>query len=82
MFLYWVLVVKNLPINAEDIRDVGSISGLEETLKEGMATHSNILVWRNPMDRGAWQVTIHRVAKGQTRLKRLNHTCTYWAHIC
>ena len=69
MFLYWVLVVKNLPINAEDIRDVGSISGLEETLKEGMATHSNILFWRNPMDRGAWQVTIHRVAKGQTHLK-------------
>ena len=69
MFLYWVLVVKNLPINAEDIRDVGSISGLEETLKEGMATHSNILFWRNPMDRGARQVTIHRVAKGQTHLK-------------
>ena len=26
----------------------------------------------NPMDRGAWQATVHRVAKSQTRLKRLS----------
>ena len=31
MFLYWVLVVKNPPINAGDIRDVGSISRLGES---------------------------------------------------
>ena len=35
-----VLVVKNPPANSGDIRDVGSIPGLEE---EGMATHSSIL---------------------------------------
>ena len=31
MFLYWVLVVKNPPIDAGDVRDVGSISGLGES---------------------------------------------------
>jgi len=40
------LVVKNLPVNAGDIRDVGSISGLGRPLEEGMATHSGILAWR------------------------------------
>ena len=35
-------------------------------LEEGMATHSNILAWRIPMDRGAWQATVHGVAKSRT----------------
>ena len=39
----------------------------EDPLEEGMATHSNILAWRIPMDTGAWQATIHGVAKSQTR---------------
>ena len=42
------LVVKNLPVNAGDIRDVGSISGLGDSLDEGMANHSSILAWRIP----------------------------------
>ena len=37
-----------------------------------MATHSSILAWRIPMDRGAWQATDHGVSKSQTRLKRLS----------
>jgi len=37
--------------------------GWEDPLEEGMATHSNILAWRIPMDRGAWQTTLHGVAK-------------------
>ena len=40
--------------------------GQEDPLEEGMATHSSILAWRIPMDRGAWQATIHGVTKGQT----------------
>ena len=35
----------------------------EDPPDEGMATHSSILAWRNPMDRGAWQATVHEVAK-------------------
>ena len=34
-----------------------------------MATHSSILAWGIPMDRGAWWATVHRVAKSQTQLK-------------
>ena len=39
----------------------------ENPLEEGMATHSSIVAWRIPMDRGAWRATIHGVAEsGQT----------------
>ena len=50
--------------------DLGLIPGLgwEDPLEEGMATHSSILAWRIPMDRGAWQATAHGVAKCRTRL--------------
>ena len=41
-------MVKNLPANAGDIREVGSIPGLRRALEEGMATHSSILAWRIP----------------------------------
>ena len=34
----------------------------------GTATHSSIPAWRIPMDSGAWQGTVHGVAKSQTRL--------------
>ena len=33
--------------------------GQEDPLEEGMATHPSILAWRIPMDRGAWQATVH-----------------------
>ena len=42
--------------------------GWEDPLEEGMAIHSSILAWRIPMDREAWQATVHGVAKSQTRL--------------
>ena len=41
-------MVKNPPANAGDIRDVGSVSGWEDPLAEGMAAHSSILAWRIP----------------------------------
>ena len=37
--------------------------GWEDPLEEGMATHSNILAWRIPMDREAWRAIVHQVAK-------------------
>ena len=43
-----VLVAKNPPVNSGDIRDVGSTPGWEDSLKEGMATHSSILARRTP----------------------------------
>ena len=42
--------------------------GWEDPLEEDMATHSSILAWKIPMDRGAWRATVHRIAKSWTRL--------------
>ena len=47
-----------------DVEDLG----WEDSLEEGMATHSGILAWRIPMDRGAWRATVQGVAKSQIRL--------------
>ena len=52
--------VKNLPAMQETW--VGSLDW-EDPLEEDMATHSSILAWRIPMDRGDWQATVHGVAK-------------------
>ena len=49
------LMVKNLSAMWETW--VQSL-GWEESLEEGMASHSSVLAWRNPMDRGAWKITI------------------------
>ena len=40
--------------------------GWEDPLEESTATHSSILTWRIPMDRGAWWAIIHVVAKSWT----------------
>ena len=40
--------------------------GQEDPLEEGMATHSSILAWRIPMDRGAWQAVVPGVTKSRT----------------
>ena len=45
--------------------------GLEDPLEEEIATHSSIFAWGIPMDRGAWQATVHGVAKSWTR--RITH---------
>ena len=61
-----VLGVRNLPTNARNIRDVGLIPKSERS-HEGK--HGNPLQYsclENPMDRGAWRATIHRVTKNQT----------------
>ena len=42
--------------------------GQEDPLEEEMATHSSILAWRIPMDRGAWWATVHGITKSQIRL--------------
>ena len=40
--------------------------GWEDPLEEGLATHSSILAWRIPMDRGAWPATVHGVAESDS----------------
>ena len=64
------LVVKNLPVNTGDIRDVGSIPGSGSSPGGG---HDNPLQYsclKNPMDRGTWRAAVQRVTQSWTRLKR------------
>ena len=56
-----VLVVKNLLANAGDPGDVGSISGLGRSLGEGNGNPLQYSCLENPIGRGAWQATVHRV---------------------
>ena len=60
------LVVKNQPANAGDVKDAGSIPGLERSSGGG---HGNTLQYsclETLMDRRLWQATVHKVAKSQT----------------
>ena len=56
--------IKNLPAIWET--RVCSL-GQEDPLEKGMATHSSILAWENPRDRGAWWATVHGVTESWTR---------------
>ena len=63
------LVVKNLPANAGDGRDVGLTPG---SGRSAGGRHGNPLQYscqENPMDRGAWWATVHGISKSQTQLK-------------
>ena len=66
------LVVKNPPANAEDRRDAGSIPGLGRSPGEGNGNPFRYSCPENPMDRGAWQATVHSIAKSQAWLKQLS----------
>ena len=61
-----VLVVKNLPANAGDIRDVGSIPRSGRFPGGGHGNPLQYSCLENPMDRRAWQAIVHRVTKSQT----------------
>ena len=59
-------MVKNPPAIQEPQETQIQSLGLEDPLEEGMATNSSVLALENPMDRGAWQAAVPRVAKSQT----------------
>ena len=62
-------MVKNLSA----VRETGIHSlSQEDVLEKGRATHSSILAWRAPMDRGAWWAAVHGVTKSRTRLCATN----------
>ena len=82
--------VRNLPVNAGDIRDMGLILGRSPGGGHGNPLQYSCL--ENPMDAEAWWATVHRVTKSRIRLKRLsthsvrgapslNH-CLYNSKLC
>ena len=62
-------MVKNPLLNARDLGDSGLISELGRSPGGGHGNPLQYSCLENPMDRGAWWVTVHRVAKSQTQLK-------------
>ena len=67
-----VLVVKNLPANAGDVREVDLILGSGRSPEGGHGNSLQYSYLENPMERGAWRATVHRVAQSLTRLKQLS----------
>ena len=61
-----VLVIKNPPANAGDVRYTGSIPGSERSPGEGNGNPLQYSCLENPMDRGAWQAMVHGVTKSWT----------------
>ena len=55
------LVVKNPPVNAGDVRDVGLIPEWERSPGGGHGNPLQYSCLENPMDRGAWRAIVHRV---------------------
>ena len=77
------LVVKNLPANAGDLRDMGSIPGQEDPLEEGMATHFSILAWRIPWEKkpvGLQSIGSQRIGHNLMTKHKHAHTHTH-THI-
>ena len=68
MYAYlWAFLVAQLVKNLSEMQETPvRLQGWEDPLEEGMATHSSILAWRIPLDRGAWQAAVHGVAKSRT----------------
>ena len=60
-------MVKNLTANAGDGRDVGSIPGSGRSPGGGQGNPLQYPCLENPMDREAWQATVHRMAQSQTK---------------
>ena len=69
------LVVKNPPANAGDISNMGLIPGTGKSPGGGYDNPLQYSCLENPMDREAWWVTVHRLTKSRTWLKRLS---THW----
>ena len=74
-------VVENLPANARDIRDMGSIPGSGSSPGVGNGNLLQYVCLENPMDRGVWWTTVHRVPKSPTRLKQHSTHTHKWQSI-
>ena len=72
--------VKNPPASARDAGDTGFIPGLERSPGEENGSSLQYSCLENPMDRGAWQATVQRVTKSQTRLNYYAHQIFMFEH--
>ena len=63
-----VALVKKLPANAGDARDTGLIPGSGRSPGVGNGNLIQYSCLENPVDKGAWQATVHGVTKSRTQL--------------
>ena len=68
---------KEFACNVRATGDPGSVPGLGRSPGEGNGNPLEYSCLENPMDRGAWQATVHGVAMSQTRLSNFHFTCEY-----
>ena len=67
-------MVKNLPANVGDAGDLVRSLDQEDSLEDEMATHSSLLAWRIPMDRGVWRAAV----QGFAELDTTEYICTHF----
>ena len=66
-------MIKNLPADAGDIRDTGSILGLGRSSGGGHGNPLQYSCLENPKDKGVWWVTVHGITKVSDRTSQLNN---------
>ena len=76
------LAIKSPTAKAGDIRDMGSIPGLERSPGGGHGSPLQYSCLENPMGRGALQATVHRVRKSWTQLRQLSMHTYMCACVC
>ena len=74
-------MIKNLPASAGDGRDTGLIPRLGRSPGGGHGNPLQYSCLENPMDRGAWQATIHGVTKKSDMTEATSHACSTFLNI-
>ena len=71
---YWASLMAQMVKNLAEMWETCVQSlGWEDPLEKSMPTHSSMLAWRIPMDRGAWRASVLGIAKSWTQLSDQAH---------
>ena len=80
---HWASVVAQVVKNPPAMQETWVLSlDCEDLLEKGIATHSNILAWRIPMDRGAWWATVHGAAESDKTEPLSIHMLSLMVYSC
>ena len=79
----WASLVAQLVKNPPEMQETSiGFLGCKDPLEKGMATHSSILAWRIPMDRGAWQTTVRGFTRVEYNLATIPPPWPQYASHC
>ena len=71
-------MVQNLPANAGDTGDMGSVPGLGRSPEGGNGNPLQYSCLKNSMDKGAWLATVHGLTQNQTQVKQLSSSTRHF----